>query len=69
MRLFIFISDIDIDQELEGFDMEVDPDAWRFDVSRCNSKYFHWKCKDFMPSLPLTLYNRTYNRLQRPFHQ
>ncbi|KAG0269661.1 hypothetical protein BGZ95_001970 [Linnemannia exigua] len=27
-------SDIDIDQELEGFDMEVDPDAWRFDTAK-----------------------------------
>lgn len=27
------ISDIDIDHELESFDMEVEPDAWRFDVS------------------------------------
>ncbi|KAG0040212.1 hypothetical protein BGZ82_004457 [Podila clonocystis] len=25
-------SEIDIDHELENFDMEVDPDAWRFDV-------------------------------------
>jgi hypothetical protein len=25
-------SDIDIDHELENFDMEVEPDAWRFDV-------------------------------------
>ncbi|KAF9935217.1 hypothetical protein FBU30_006302 [Linnemannia zychae] len=27
-------SDIDIDQELESFDMEVDPDAWRFDTTK-----------------------------------
>lgn len=27
-------SEIDIDHELENFDMEVDPDAWRFDVGR-----------------------------------
>ncbi|KAG0328480.1 hypothetical protein BGZ99_005175 [Dissophora globulifera] len=27
-------SDIDIDHELESFDMEVDPDAWRFDTAK-----------------------------------
>ncbi|KAF9128963.1 hypothetical protein BGX30_014137 [Mortierella sp. GBA39] len=27
-------SDIEIDHELEGFDMEVDPDAWRFDTAK-----------------------------------
>ncbi|CAO3570052.1 unnamed protein product [Mortierella alpina] len=27
-------SDIDIDHELEGFDMEVDPDNWRFDTAK-----------------------------------
>ncbi|KAF8953969.1 hypothetical protein BGZ46_003098 [Entomortierella lignicola] len=27
-------SEIDIDQELEGFDMEVDQDAWRFDTAK-----------------------------------
>ncbi|KAF8939292.1 hypothetical protein BGZ58_010189 [Dissophora ornata] len=27
-------SDIDIDHELESFDMEVDPDAWRFDTGK-----------------------------------
>lgn len=32
------VSDVDIDQELEGFDMEVDPDAWRFDVSSRNGR-------------------------------
>ncbi|KAF9928643.1 hypothetical protein BGZ67_006860 [Mortierella alpina] len=27
-------SDVDIDHELEGFDMEVEPDNWRFDTAR-----------------------------------
>lgn len=44
---FNFISDIGVDQELESFDMEGDSDAWRFDVSRCNNKYFHWNRKRF----------------------